>query len=144
MNGSGFLLDVNVWLALAFPAHVHHPPAQAWFGAIPGGRACHFCRLTQTGFLRLANNPKVFPAAAIAQDQAWVMYDLFLANPRIGFAVEPAGLEAAWRSFIQSSQFAPNTWADAYLAAFAIAGGYELVTFDKGFTRFPGLTARVL
>jgi predicted nucleic acid-binding protein len=72
------------------------------------------------------------------------LYDLLLANPRVGFAVEPAGLETIWRSFTQSSQFAPNAWADAYLAAFAIAGGYELVTFDKAFTRYTGLTVTVL
>jgi len=139
-----YLPDINVWLALAFPAHVHHPAAQAWFGAIPAGRPCHFCRLSQIGFLRLANNPKVFAAAALPQDQAWKLYDLFLANPGVGFAVEPVGLEAAWRSFAQASQFAPNAWADAYLAAFAIAGGYELVTFDKGFTRYTGLSVTVL
>lgn len=138
------LPDINVWLALAFPAHVHHLPAQAWFGAVPADRPCHFCRLSQLGFLRLANNPKVFPAAAVAQDQAWKLYDLLLVNPRVGFAVEPAGLETIWRSFTQSSQFAPNAWADAYLAAFAIAGGYELVTFDKAFTRYTGLTVTVL
>jgi len=65
-----YLPDINVWLALAFPAHVHHLPARAWFGAVPAGRPCHFCRLSQLGFLRLANNPKVFPAAALAPDQA--------------------------------------------------------------------------
>jgi hypothetical protein len=28
---------------------------------------------------------------------------------------------------------------DAYLAAFALAGGYRLVTIDAGFTQFAGL-----
>jgi predicted nucleic acid-binding protein len=30
-------------------------------------------------------------------------------------------------------------WTDAYLAAFATAGGYRLVSFDAGFARYPGL-----
>ena len=30
------------------------------------------------------------------------------------------------------------------LAAFALAGNYELVTFDKGFARYPGLTTTLL
>jgi hypothetical protein len=105
---------------------------------------CYFCRLSQTGFLRLANNPKAFPTAAVTQDQAWRLYDQFLANPGVGFAAEPAGLDTPWRSFTQSPQFAPNLWADAYLAALAIAGGYELVTFDKGFMRYTGLTVTLL
>jgi toxin-antitoxin system PIN domain toxin len=139
-----YLPDINVWLALAFPAHVHHPSAQTWFRGAAPGRAFHFCRLTQVGFLRLANNPKVFRAAAVPQDEAWKLYDQFRADPRVAFADEPTGLESVWRSFAQVSQFAPNTWADAYLAAFAIVGGYELVTFDTGFTRYAGLTLTVL
>jgi predicted nucleic acid-binding protein len=33
---------------------------------------------------------------------------------------------------------------DAYLAAFAMAGGYQLVTADKAFKQFKGLDPRVL
>ena len=29
-----------------------------------------------------------------------------------------------------------NWWTDAYLAAFAISGNHELVTFDRGFGRY--------
>ncbi len=35
-------------------------------------------------------------------------------------------------------------WADAYLAAVAITGGYRLVTTDKVFKQFKGLNALVL
>jgi len=45
------LPDVNVWLALVFNAHAHHPSALAWFNSL-SGETCHFCRLTQLGFLR--------------------------------------------------------------------------------------------
>ena len=37
-----------------------------------------------------------------------------------------------------------NLWTDAYLAAFAKCAELRLVTFDKGFTRFPGLDALIL
>ena len=33
----------------------------------------------------------------------------------------------------------PKLWMDAYLAAFAIAGGCQLVTTDQGFAQFPSL-----
>jgi predicted nucleic acid-binding protein len=33
---------------------------------------------------------------------------------------------------------------DAYLAAFALAGGYRLVTTDRGFRQFNGLDVVVL
>jgi predicted nucleic acid-binding protein len=50
------LPDINVWLALVFDAHVHHPSALAWFNSLSDETA-FFCRLTQQGFLRWANNP---------------------------------------------------------------------------------------
>jgi predicted nucleic acid-binding protein len=37
-----------------------------------------------------------------------------------------------------------NVWNDAYIAAFAIAGGCEIVTFDQGFKQFPGLSCTIL
>ena len=138
------LPDVNVWLALAFPAHAHHAAARAWFDAGPADRPCHFCRVTQQGFLRLANNPAVFPHAAVTQDRAWALYDDFLALPRVGFGPEPAGLDPVWRGFTSGAAFSPQVWTDAYLAAFAVAGGYLVVTFDAGFARFVGAAVTTL
>ena len=40
------LPDVNVWLALTFDSHVHHPAAKAWFDAL-SGELCFFCRYTK-------------------------------------------------------------------------------------------------
>jgi toxin-antitoxin system PIN domain toxin len=134
-----YLPDINCWLALAISSHKHHHPARAWFASLPPSRPCFFCRYTQMGFLRLANNLSAFPQAAVTQDQAWILYDAFRSHPRVGFAVEPPTLEATWRPFTQTPRFSPKVWNDAYLAAFAQAGGYEVVTFDQGFTQFPGV-----
>jgi toxin-antitoxin system PIN domain toxin len=130
-----FLPDVNVWLALAFESHVHHPVALGWFDSLSDQR-CSFCRLTQQGFLRLATNPRAFGDEAVTLAEAWRLYDAFLADPRIGFADEPGGLEPDWREYTGGDTFTPRIWSDAYLAAFARAGGLELVTFDKGFSRY--------
>jgi len=35
-------------------------------------------------------------------------------------------------------------WMDAYLAAFALAGGYRMVTTDAAFEQFGGLDLKVL
>lgn len=64
------LPDVNVWLALAFNAHLHHPLAKQWFDALSTD-ICFFCRLTQQGFLRLATNPSVFSSDALTLTDAW-------------------------------------------------------------------------
>lgn len=43
------------------------------------------------------------------------------------------------RSFTMASTFSPKVWKDAYLAAFALAGGYGLVSFDKAFAAYNNL-----
>lgn len=137
------LPDVNVWLALVFNTHVHHPPALAWINGL-SSEISYFCRLTQLGFLRLANNPKVFPKDAVSVAVAWQLYDTTRNDPRVSFASEPPGLESAWRQLTQGQQFSPQLWNDAYLAAFAQTGGYELVTFDKAIAQYPGVAVTVL
>jgi len=139
-----YLPDVNVWLALAVPPHLHHQSARAWFDAIPNSLPCFFCRLTQQGFLRLINNPAALADCAVTQDQAWKLYDHFLAHSRVSFVDEPTGLESKWRQWTQLPRFSTKTWSDAYLAAFATAGNLELVTFDKAITQHTGVRCTIL
>src|SRR5437016_13456599 len=93
-----FLPDINVWLALAFARHPHHPTAKDWFESLPRA-GCSFCRITQQGFLRLATNPKAFGDEAVSLVEAWRKYDAFLNDPRVVFTEEPAGLEKHWRAY---------------------------------------------
>jgi toxin-antitoxin system PIN domain toxin len=139
-----FLPDINVWLALTFDSHTHHPSAKTWFDALPDDADCLFCRLTQQGFLRLATNPSVLGKHAVTLPDAWQKYDLLMSDPRIAFAEEPAGLEAYWRSFTHHQTFSPKVWNDAYLAAFALAGNLELVSFDKAFSQYANVKCTVL
>lgn len=138
------LPDVNVWLALTFDSHVHHPAAKTWFDGLPSSAVCFFCRLTQLGFLRLATNRSVFGKHAVTLPEAWQKYDTFMSDPRVAFAEEPADLENHWRSFTQRRTFSPQVWNDAYLAAFALAGTLELVTFDKALTQYANVSCIVL
>lgn len=92
------LPDVNVWLALTFESHTHHPSARAWFDAL-SGTLCHFCRSTQQGFLRLATNPSVFATRALTMTDAWQKYDVFQSDACVSYAEEPDGVEAIWRSY---------------------------------------------
>ncbi len=57
-----YLLDVNVLIALAWPNHVHHVIAHAWFEKI--GHFCwSSCPLTQLAFVRISSNPKIIADA---------------------------------------------------------------------------------
>ncbi len=131
-------------MALAFDQHIHHAAALAWSNALPtGGQLC-FCRYTQRGFLRLATNPKANPLQTQSLTDAWRVYDGLRGDPRVGYLPEPAGVEPHWRQFAQGRTFSHHVWNDAYLAAFAVASGCEVVTFDTAFTKFAGAAVTYL
>jgi len=125
-----YLLDVNVWLALASQKHVHSPIALAWFEELGAGQAV-FCRVTQMSLLRLITNPHVMQGEEVSQAKAWEVYDELRRDFRSRYLAEPAGLEPAWRKRAQPGEPSRYGWTDAYLLAFAEAQSLELVTFDR-------------
>jgi len=62
---------------------------------------------------------------------SWRIYRTMLADERIRFVPEPAGLEVEWQKLTMHERSKPNVWTDAYLAAFAHASGMRLVTLDR-------------
>lgn len=94
--------------------------------------------------MRLATNARALGDDAVTLNQAWILYDTFLSDPRIAFVAEPANVETLWRRHTQRRSFSSKLWNDAYLAAFAQAGGYEVVTFDKGFAQDTELRYTIL
>jgi toxin-antitoxin system PIN domain toxin len=132
-----YLPDVNVWLALASERHVHAPICGAWLNAIRSGEVV-FCRVTQTGLLRLLTNETVMGKDVLSSRDAWRVYRTILADDRIGFAPEPFALELEWRRLTAQERPTPRIWTDAYLAAFARAGGMQLVTLDRAVLSLAG------
>jgi uncharacterized protein len=118
------LPDVNVWIALIVAEHVGHRSAAAWYGGSDWDTLA-FSRVTQMGFLRLLTNQH-------------------RQNPNIAFVREPPGIEEGWRGLTTNGTVGHNFWTDAYLAAFAEAAGFTLVTFDRGFTKYKNMPIRVL
>jgi uncharacterized protein len=140
------LADSNVWLALALSKHEFHSLARAWLGRLAPQEAL-FCRATQQSFLRLLTTSAVLAPYGIpplTNKAAWSMYEGFLADERIAWVEEPRGVESHWKRLAANSKASAKLWMDAYLAAFAISGGYELVTTDKAFKQFKGLRLVVL
>jgi toxin-antitoxin system PIN domain toxin len=106
-----------------------------------------FCRITQQSFLRLLTTKAVLAPYGIPplrNKAAWSAYEGFLADERIAWTEEPRALESCWKRLAAGSQASPKLWIDAYLAAFALSGGYQLVTTDKAFKQFKGLDLVVL
>ena len=72
------------------------------------------------------------------------MYDTILRDDRFRYHAEPDATEVALRRFTQTRQKSPRLWQDAYLAAFAVTAGLQLVSFDRGFRQFAGLELTLL
>lgn len=144
------LLDINTWIALTVETRPQHVASRAWYAGVA---LLHgdliFCRQPELGFLRLVTQKTVMNqcgAAPLTNAEA----EEFLANvyndPAVSRVDEPVTTRGLWLELADRSQPAPNIWMDAYLAAFAIALGAEMVTFDHGFAAYPkrGLNLLVL
>ncbi len=132
--------DVNVWIALVVAEHVHHKAANDWNEAVEWDTLI-FSRVTPIGLFRLLTNRNVMGHRVMSADGAWAVFDRLRSNRQVRFASEPPGIENLGRDLTPRSQSSPNVWTDSYLAAFAKATGYTLVTFDRGFARL-GYSAR--
>ena len=62
--------------------------------------------------------------------------DVLQALPQVALRDEPAGAFALWRTLAGLGTASPKVWMDAYLAAFAMAGGLRLLTLDRDFKNF--------
>lgn len=141
------LPDTNLWLALALSKHSHHSAASAWLDEQDQPDSIFFCRQTQQSMLRLlttAGIMSLYGNAPLSNKDAWGVYEAFIADDRIQFQPEPPGLSMIWKKYAARRTSSPKLWMDAYLAAFALASGAQLVTTDKAFNQFPGLDALVI
>jgi uncharacterized protein len=140
------LPDCNIWLALILSRHKFHRVASDYLGRCKAGEVI-FCRSTQHSFLRLLTTAAVFSPFGnppLSNAQAWSVYAAFLNDQRITFRDEPKGLESRWKQLAERDTASPKVWMDAYLAAFAMSGGYQIITTDAGFSSFPGLKLELL
>jgi uncharacterized protein len=132
------LPDVNVWLAASVADHAHHERARRyWYEEAADQLA--FCRVTALGLLRLSTNATVMNGQPLTVAQAWEAYGAFRRLPEVLLLDEPEECEAWLERWVLGNRLTPRKWTDAYLAAFAKAGGMRLVSFDGDFIRFDGL-----
>jgi len=134
--------DINVWVALAYRGHQHHPAAASWFNQLT--ETAGFCRVTQLGFLRLITHPTIMGDDVLSQKEAWKSYDKLAADSRVTFYFEPDELEDQLRLLTASSQSNAQQWPDAYLAAFARSADLTLVTFDRALAKLAAPNALLL
>lgn len=123
-----YLLDVNVLIALADPAHVHHDPAHEWF-LRSANHAWATCPMTENGLLRIVGHPRYpnptgSPAAAVSLLTALRRLPGHNFWPDDVSLMDPERVDA-------SRLLSHGQVTDSYLLALAVAHGGRLATLDR-------------
>jgi uncharacterized protein len=126
---NAFLLDVNVLIALMWPAHEGHLKVQHWFkkNSNAGWATCTF---TQTAFVRVLSNP-AFSRDAVTPLEAIKVLSRTLQHPSHQFWKEEIGFADATRLF-QERLAGHRRVTDAYLLGLALHMKGSLVTMGRG------------
>lgn len=138
------LLDVNVLVALMHGNHMHSPVASAWLDGITERNSLLLCRVVQMGALRISTSPAAFGNDPLSALEAWRQWESLEADSRFVWGEEHPNMNQAWKPLTSAFKRGRIAGTDSYLAAFALAGGHSLVTFDRGFAGFPGLQVELL
>ncbi len=122
------LLDANVLIALAWPSHLHHLVAHAWFSK-NAAKGWATCPITQCAFIRISSNPKIIPDA-VTPSEAMELLRQIVTQKHHGFW--PDDVSALDEHMAGKLLIGHRQVTDAYLLALAVRHGGRLVTLDKG------------
>jgi toxin-antitoxin system PIN domain toxin len=125
---TAFLLDVNVLIALFWPAHEGHLQAQHWFDRNSHKRWAT-CPFTQAAFVRIVTNP-AFSSDAVTPQEAVKLLGSNLDNPSHRFWADEISFVQAVQPFERRLKGHQQV-TDAYLLGLAIHKKGKLVTMDR-------------
>ena len=125
---AGFLLDVNVLIAMAWPTHRDHQKVHEWL-ARHARDGWATCPLTQTSFVRILSNP-AFSANALTPTDALTLLQANLAHPAHRFWADEVSMIDSLKSLAQKLAGHQQV-TDAYLLGLAIHKRGKLATMDR-------------
>jgi hypothetical protein len=125
-------------VAIGVPQHAHHLRALGYWHREAAADLV-FCRHTSLGLLRILTSAAPMAGQPLTVADAWHAYRRLRALPEVSFAPEPRGCETVFERWLSAGRVTSRLWADACLAAFAVAAGCRLVSFDRDFGRLPDL-----
>lgn len=124
-----YLLDVNVLISLAWPNHVHHAIAHAWFEKV-GQQSWSTCPLTQLAFVRISSNPKIISTAVSARAAVQALGEMIAL---VGHVFWAADLQVnGLASFTSNALVGHRQVTDAYLIELAKRHKGKVATLDAG------------
>jgi toxin-antitoxin system PIN domain toxin len=126
-----YLLDANVLVALAWPAHVAHDRVGRWFSrhSHAGWATCPF---TEAAFVRILSNPSFSPNALTPANALFVL-EQNLELPEHRFWPDSISFIEA-TNHLSGRITGHQQVTDAYLVALATHHHGKLATLDRGIT----------
>lgn len=136
--------DTNVLLYAVDTDSAFCASAGSWLdSALSGRETVGLAPNVLLGFVRISTNPRIF-AEPLSTDEAFDHAGAWLgAAPSVLIAPGPDHLERM-RELLNSAGAAGNLTSDAHLAALAIEHRATLVSYDRDFDRFDGLSFEYL
>ncbi len=134
------ITDVNVVFALINERHIHHQRVFDWLDSQEPGFTIGICRLVQMAMIRLLSNASAMDGDPLSLSAGWRVYADLINDPSFKFVPEPRGFQSAWIELCQPFGASPKVLTDAYLAAIAKTMNIPLVTLDKDFRQFSGIS----
>ena len=134
-----YLLDVNVLIALAWPLHVHHVIAHAWFERA-GQQAWSTCPLTQLAFVRISSNTKIIPTAVSPRAAVQALGEMVALGGHVFWADDLQVNDLA--SFTSRALVGHRQVTDAYLIELAKRHKGKVATLDAGLADLLAQTER--
>jgi|SRR5208337_1626861 len=125
----GYLLDVNVLIALMWPTHESHALVRPWFRR-NSGEDWATCPFTEAAFVRIVSNPMFF-RDAVGPQEAIKILELNLKDPRHRFWADDVSLLEAIQPF-SKKLFGHKQVTDAYLLGLARHKKGKFVSLDRG------------
>ncbi len=123
------LPDVNVLVALAWPNHVHHERARAWFED-SHRRGWATCPVTESGFVRVSSNRRVMPEARRPGEAILLLREMTALPGHVFWSDDTSIARSPWIAAERLVGHGQVT--DAHLAALSLRRKGRLVTFDRG------------
>jgi len=137
------IVDANVLLYAVDRKSAHHEPARSWLDdALGGNEAVGLAWIALLAFIRVGTNPAILPTP-MTIDEATAQVEAWLGAPA-AVAAHPTPRHAALlRGLLRESGTGGNLTTDAHLAALAVEHGADVVSYDRDFARFPGISHRL-
>lgn len=138
------LPDNNVLIYCFRPEMEQHARAKAWLEeSLNSNRAVRLFPTVEAGFVRLMTRKNLFKPPSILAEVREFLTALSSA-PSVEVVSWNTAARDRWLQLCEELDLTGNDCNDAMLAALALEKGLRVVTFDKGFRRFPNLQLRLL